>query len=190
MTELEAANRALMLLGVAPIGSLSDTTQAARCMSILMDGTKKAVLCEFPWAFALRIVPLSTTTGSIPGYKYVFTKPSDALEVRRVYSSGGNAPMEFRVVGSKIGANESAGKVEYVANVADLDDWPRPIQECLVTRLACDAAMTLEGTPGVAQMLFQKYTAMASHAAEVSIAEEQPPLNRAADHRNYVNARE
>ena len=187
MTNLEAANRALALLGVAPIGSLNDATQAARCMSALIDGTKKAVLCEFPWAFALRIVPLTPATGSVSGYDYAFVRPSDALEVRRVYRTGGKDPMEFRVVGSLIGANESAGEIEYVA---DLGDWPPPMAECFVTRLACDAAMTLTGAAGIAQMLYQKYTVMASHAAEVSSVEEQPPITRAAGFRDYVYTRE
>ena len=135
-------------------------------------------------------MPLGSPSGSVSGYKYAFAKPADTLEVRRVYSTAGNAPMEFRVVGNKIGANESSGKIEYVADVTDLDQWPVPIQECLVTRLACDAAMTLTSTPGIVQILYQKYVAMASHAAEVSIAEEQPPINRRADFRSYTNVRE
>lgn len=189
MTELEAANRALMLLGVAPIGSLADLTQAARVMSILMDGTKKAVLCEFPWPFVLRIVPLARASGSVPGYEYAFVRPADALDIQRVYSAVGNAPMEYRIVGGLIGAHESAGKVEYVANVTDLNDWPRSIQECFVTRLAADAAMTLTGSPDVVSLLLRRYTAAASHAQEVSVVEEGNPINRRADIRNSYSAR-
>lgn len=189
MTELEAANRALMLLGVAPIGSLGDSTQAARCMNLLMDGTKKAVLCEFPWAFALRIEPLTATGGSIPGCANIYAKPSGALEVRRIYNDAGTAIREFRVVGGLIGTNGAASKVEYVANVSDLNTWPVPMAECLAARLASDAAMTLTGAAGLASMLMQKYMTLASHAAQTSIAEEQPPINRAKDHRDYVNVR-
>ncbi len=188
MTELEAANRALMLLGVAPVGSLSDATQAARCMKLLMDGTRKAVLCEFPWAFALRISPLSGAAGSIPGCSNLYSRPSDALEVRRVYNSQGVATEDFRVVGSLIGSNGALSKVEYVADI-DIGSWPVPMLECLTTRLASDAAMTLTGAANVASMLFQKYMTLASHAAQTSIAEEQPPINRQNDHRDYVNVR-
>lgn len=49
MTDLEAANRALTLLGVAPIGSLSEATQAARVISRLLGETKKAVFADYPW---------------------------------------------------------------------------------------------------------------------------------------------
>ena len=48
MTDLEAANRALILIGVAPVGSMSDASQPARTMQRLMDGTKRVVLSEFP----------------------------------------------------------------------------------------------------------------------------------------------
>ena len=48
MTDLEAANRALVLIGVAPIGALSDASQPARTMRRMLDGTKRVVLSEFP----------------------------------------------------------------------------------------------------------------------------------------------
>lgn len=190
MTDLEAANRALVLIGVEVIGSLNDNGKAARVMNGMMDASKRAVLNEFPWTFATRIVPL-TKGGSVAGYSYSFAKPSDALSIRRVYGNDAFRGLaEFRVVGNYIGANISSGSVEYTAYVSDLEQWPQHIAECLVTRLAADTAVTLTGDGNLGSALLNKYAAMASHAAQVSVTEENVPPLRMADYRGgYADAR-
>ena len=187
MTDLDAANRALILIGVEPVGSLSDHSKAARTMAGLLEHTKKTVLNEFPWTFANRIVPLTRASGSVAGYSYAFTKPADALNISRVYGSDDfKSPAESRVVGNLIGANVASGSVEYTAYVADLDSWPQQIQECLVTRLASDAATSMTGNAQLSIALLQKYTALANHAAQTSVNEENIPTIRASD---YINTR-
>lgn len=193
MTDLEAANRALMLLGVAPIGSLSDSHQAARVMNAQLPNAKRTVLNEFPFNFALRIEPLTPAGGSVAGYAHVFAKPSSALNVQRVYSNTDfRGVAEFRVVGNLIAANIEGGSVEYTAFVSDLNTWPQHVQECLVTRLASDAAVSLTGDGNLMQAMLQKYMTLASHAAEVSVVEENVPPMRRADYspRGYVEARQ
>ena len=189
MTDLDAANRALILIGVETVGSLSDHSKAARTMAGQIEPAKKTVLNEFPWTFANRIVPLTGASGSVAGYSNVFSKPSDALNISRVYGSDNfKSPSEFRVVGSLIAANVSSGSVEYKAYVSDLDSWPQQIQECLVTRLASDVAITLTGNAQLSIALMQKYTALANHAAQTSVNEENIPTIRAGEYVNIRNA--
>jgi len=194
MTDLDAANRALVMIGVEPIGSLSDRNKAARVMSGLLPETKKAVLNEFPWDYALRIEPLEIKTGvTIKGYSHVFKFPTDALSVQRVYGNDTfKGTVDYRIVGGNIGANIDSGSVEYVAWVENLNDWPRHVQECLVTRLASDAAISLTGDGNLMQALLQKYMTLASHAAEISVTEENVANMRKAEYSrpNYVEARQ
>jgi hypothetical protein len=193
MTDLEAVNRALTLIAVEPIGSLSDNTKVARTMNALKAGTKKIVLTEFPWSFAMRIIKLSPGGGTPPSsYSHAFTYPSDCLAVRRLY--GGTdfrGVAEFRVLYSGstlfIAANISAGEIEYIAHIENLDIWPMQIQECFVTRLASDAASALTGSPQMASALLEKYIALARSASQTSVAEENIPPGRAAD---YVRVRQ
>ncbi len=187
MSDLEIVNRALILIGAEPIGSLSDHNKTARIMSGLLSQTKRTVLNEFPFTFALRIEPLTRASGSIAGYPYVFSKPSNALNVSRVYSSDAyKGTADFRVVGNLIGANISSGSVEYTAYVDDVSSWPQHIQECLATRLASDAATSLTGQPQLAVSLLQKYMALANHAAQTSVNEENISPIRSSD---YVSGR-
>ena len=187
MTDLQIVNRALVLIGVEPIGSLLDHSKTARIMSGLLPQTKRTVLNEFPFTFSLRIEPLTKANGSIAGYANVFTKPSGALNITRLYSNEDfHAAVEFRVVGNLIATNIASGSVEYTIYVDDPDTWPQHIQECLATRLASDAATSLTGNPQLSVSLLQKYMALANHAAQTSVNEENVSPIRTSD---YIQTR-
>ena len=67
MTDLEAANRTLILLAVEPVGSLSENVKAARVVSSLLPHCKRVVLNEFPWPLAMRTAPLAPQPGPDAG---------------------------------------------------------------------------------------------------------------------------
>lgn len=188
MTDLEVVNRALTFIGVAPIGSLNDNTQTARVMAALLPDTKRVVLNEFPWSFAMRIDPLVASSSPAPaGYSYAFEYPAGALNVQRVYDATGfRGVAEYRVIGNVIGANVPSGTVEYTAFVEDVSSWPRQIAECLTTRLASDAATALTGSMQVSMGLLEKYMTLARVASQTSVVEENVPPARVTD---YVQAR-
>lgn len=187
MTDLDIANRALVLIGAETIGSLSDKNKAARTMSGALTDTKRAVLSEFPWTFNNRIEPLEKTSGSVPGYSNVFKRPSDALNIHRVYGSDKNSGIaDYRQVNNLIAANISSGSVEYSAYIDDVNIWPANLQECLAIRLASYAAITMTGNPQLSTALQQQYMMLANLAAQGSANEENtPPMRRA----EYVNSR-
>ena len=187
MTDLDIANRALVLIGVETIGSLSDHSKAARTMSGALADAKHAVLSEFPWSFNTRIEKLVSTSGSVSGYSNVFKRPSDALNIYRVYGSDKNSGIaEYRQVNNLIAANISSGSVEYAAYIDNVDTWPAQLQECLATRLASDTAVTMTSNAQLGTALYQKYMMLANHAAQGSVNEENiPPMRRS----EYVNSR-
>lgn len=188
MTNLSVINRALTLIGVEPIGSLNDSSKAARTMNALMEETKRIVLNEFPWSFAMRIEPLTPSVSAPPaGYIKAFAYPAGALSIHRVYSDTDfRGVAEFRVIGNLIAANIESGSVEYTAMIEALEGWPVHIAECLVHRLASDAATALTGSPQLAMTMLEKYMALARAASQTSVVEENVPPARATD---YINAR-
>ena len=191
MADLKVVNRALNLLGVEPIASLADSSKTPRIMSALLEDTRKVVLNEFPWSFAVRIDPLGASSPGIGGYLYRYAYPGEALNVCRVYSDKDfRGIAEFRVLnggsGNVIATNVASGKVEYIADVARLDLWPRQILECLATRLASDAAVQLTGSGQMMSALLEKYMMLARAAAQSSVVEENVPPLRADQ---YVKAR-
>ncbi len=195
MTDKIVVNRALNLLGVNPIATLDDATKAARIMKGLLTETKKVVLNEFPWAFAMRIEPLVPKGAGSGGYAYRFAYPEKvvsgvpvrALAVYRVYSDTDfRGVAEFRVIGDDILANIATGSVEYIDYVEDVSKWPVQVMECLVHRLASDAAVQLTGSAQLMSGLLEKYMMLARAASQTSVVEENVPPLRATD---YIDAR-
>ena len=183
MTDLEAANRALVLIGVAPIGALSDASQPARTMRRMLDGTKRVVLSEFPWSFAHRAASLSPTADvPPPGFLHVFVYPSDAVNIDRV-TDGLRTLVPFQTLeGGRIAANVERGHVEYTAWIPDLGAWRGDVAECFVTRLASDAAATLTGSQQLAMALLEKYYRLVREAQQAGVVEEYSPFDLAVDY--------
>ena len=182
MTDLEAANRALTLLAVEPVGALSENVKAARVVSSLLPHCKRVVLSEFPWPFAMRTAPLVPQPGPEAG---VFQYPTGALNVRRVIDLV-NTSKPFRVEGPLIYCDIQWGKAEYTADVQELGAWSVQVLECLTTRLASDAASTLTGSPQMAMSLLEKYAMLAKLAMQTAAAEERMGQPRNTD---YIDAR-
>jgi len=197
MTDLECANRALHMLGVAPIGSLTDDTQAARVMNGMLPLTKRAVLSEFAWSFALRLDELAeSTVPAPPGFSFTFDIPSDVENIIQVYR--GRVTIEDRnvrthlvklnyiVQGNIICTNERQCSVEYTYANTDLLSWSAAACEALAVRLASDTAAALTGGQENGMTLLQKYQYMAQNAVGRSAAQEDiaPQLNT-----HYVDSR-
>lgn len=182
MTDLEAANRTLILLAVEPVGSLSENVKAARVVSSLLPHCKRVVLNEFPWPFAMRTAPLAPQPGPDAG---VFQYPAGALNVRRVIDLV-NTSKPFRVEGPLVYCDVQWAKAEYTADVQDLGAWSAQVLECLTTRLASDSANMLTGSPQLAMSLLEKYATLVRLAMQTAAVEGcAPPLRN----RDYVDVR-
>jgi hypothetical protein len=192
MTELEAANRALMFLGVEQIASLNDDGKPARVMRELLPSTKKLVLTEFPWSFATRITALAPAYAAAPeGFGKSFAYPSGALAVRKVYEGTAHKRFTefsvFEISGVRyVAAQLESGNIEYVENIDSVALWPEQAAECLAARLASDAAVTLDGSPELSVSMMQKYAILAQNAAQTSVVERQFYPARAS---HYIDVR-
>lgn len=192
MTDLEAANRALILLGVAPVGSLSDTTQAARVMNGLITLTKRAVLSDFAWPFALRLRTLAESTEAAPpGWSHTWVYPGGVACLYQVYESTHRMKVPFIVVQGASGTsvictNERGVSVEYTELVENLALWRGGAAEAFVNRLASDAAVALTGSGENAGAFLQKYSLLLAAARAGAVNEEHVPQQRAT---HYIDVR-
>lgn len=179
MSDLEAANRALILLGVEPVTSLAENIKAARIMLALLQHCKRVVLSEFPWPFAMNTVALSQVA---PGR---FSYPAGALNVYRVVDMRGD-PVPFEVEWNQIHADVAGGFVKYTMCLSNLEHWAPQVVECFITRLASDAANSLTGTPQLAMSLLEKYGLLVRLAIQTAAVEKnEKPL----ENTDYVDAR-
>lgn len=189
MTDLEAANKALVLLGVAPVGSLSDDTVAARTMNRMIEPAKLAVLSEFAWSFALRLAALAATAGTPPpGWSHTFGIPGDVENILQVYrgrvtyEDGRHVrthlvKLNFIVAGGVICTNEADCSLEYTYKNINISSWSDAAVEALVTRLASDCAAALTGGQQNGMALLQKYQYLVANArARSAVTEDIAPM--------------
>lgn len=189
MTELEAANKALALLGVAPIGSLNDGTNAARTVKRLLPLTMKAVLSEFAWSFAVRLQPLSLLNEAAPaGYLYVCEYPADAVYVKEVYDDC-RRKVRYDVTNAggkkKICTSRMPLNAECVIDVP-LNSWDNLAADALTYRLASDCASALNQSIGVANALLERYSLLAAMARNASTTEGE---DRVQSRTRYIDVR-
>ena len=188
MKRLEAANKALTLLGVSPITSFDLDVQAARVMKGLFQSVERAVLCEFPWSFALRLTPLTAVPVDVAvrpvGWEFAFLYPPRAVSLYQVYI-GNMIKTHYIVQNGLIWLNVASASVEYTVEI-DFEDWPGLVAEALTARLASDAASALAGSPQLASMLLDKYGVLVAIAHRNSLNEENVQQKKAS---HYLDVR-
>ena len=188
MTRLEAANKALTLLGVATITSLDQDIQAARVMKELFPSVERAVLLEYPWTPGTRSLDPITGGNASGGWRHAFRYPSDAAAILQVYAPApiGIRKVHYAVHGDIIYANEPGARAEFIAET-DFETWPDLAAEAFTARLASDAAAALAGSPQLASALLEKYGVLVSIAKNNALNEENVPQRRAS---KYLDVRQ
>jgi hypothetical protein len=188
MTELEAANRALTMLGLASITALDQDIQAARVISSLFAQTAMAVLAEFPWSFALEFAELEEAppgTDLPRGWNFAWVYPA-AAALYRVYGTGRAAKIDYVTANGFIFTREPGAWAEYTNAGSDVSGWPALASEAFVIRLAAAAAPALAGSPQLGANLLQQYVAFVELAKGNSMNDERVARRSAS---RYVDVR-
>ena len=143
-----------MLVGANPIQTLEDETTEALVATEFYGATKRRLLAEYPWRFAVKIVSLAEDATPPPAsiFTYAYHLPSDAITVRSIIEQAASIatpgvsqipPRQgYEIVGSKLMCNLSPCYLEYTANV-DESEFPPHFIEALVNALASAFAMPI-----------------------------------------------
>ena len=80
--DINIINRALALLGVSSITSLSDTSKPAATASVLWDDTRAAVFRSHPWnCLTKRVAQAQSSTTPAYGYTYQYQLQAEFLRI-------------------------------------------------------------------------------------------------------------
>jgi hypothetical protein len=199
VSETQIANKALLLINVAPVSSLDEQSQAARALSLAFAPTRDALLREFPWNFAARCAALTEVAGeSRPGWLHVYQYPGDCLFARRLFSGAALGKVErerFEIVSSdgvrstcglRVLADLPEAWLEYTARIEDVTKFDALFVELLATRLAADLAYSLIGQERVAEYCYRKAELLARRAGTVAASE---GVREVTQSRRYVEVR-
>ena len=157
MTKVEIINKALTLIGAAPITSIDDDTNNARVMNRIYDISLRSILSECLWNFATKRRLLATSTDTLEWYdsgvNIVYARPSDCI---RIFSTN-NDDSVWKEEGDYIISDTSGLGVKYVVYIDTPSKYPASFVDAFVDRLAADAAFMILNNKTMAQTLLEKY---------------------------------
>lgn len=150
-------NRALSLLGAEPITSLSDNTPEAQIASRFYDTSRKAILSEAPWDFALKRDELNQTTDTVEWYEnqenFIFQLPSDIIRIWRISSDSVNWRIEQEYL---ICDSDEVG-ILYVFDQTDTTKYSPSFVDAFADKLAADMCYAVINSNTEAKLLLEKY---------------------------------
>ena len=187
---VEVVNRALGYLGEGPIQSMDEKSVPANSARLIYDSVRRAVLREFNWSFAIKLVTLARMDETPPDYRFAYTLPFDCVKVLRPRRPGVPSYIQdrdimFEVRGNTLFATETPLMLEYIADVPDETMFDDLFAEAFAYKLASELAMPVAQSPSGKESNYQLYLHTVGKAAAVSGRETKDSLSG----NPYVEAR-
>jgi len=188
--KLDIINLALMRIGESPIQSLEEGSTPANSAKALYDMSRRAVLRDFDWSFAMKTssLPLLADEGEEAGV-YVCSVPADCLRVVQVLrryeaniargTAGFYTSNEwFRVQGNKLYVRTPVPYVRYVRDEENTNLFDAKFIEALSYKLAGELAMPVRQSESLMASMLNAYQGLVGTAAEESQNEHEPALSQ------------
>ncbi len=139
-TQLDICNSALIKLGAEPISALTDNNKRAKLCNQQYQKSKRKMLYDDPWNFAIARIELTANAGVTPvfGFDNEFDLPLDSLRILSFSETG----RDWKIEGDKLLANGETVLVRYIADV-DEDLFTPSFEEALALRIAYDLSYSL-----------------------------------------------
>ena len=143
ITKTDILNKALTLIGAAPIINIDDDSNNARILNRVYETALRSVLSEAKWNFATKRSLLSVVT-DVPewydtGETKVYQKPADMI---RIYGMS-VSDAAWREEGDLIYSDTDGLGVRYVYFLDVPSKYPSYFSDALIDRLASDIAYAI-----------------------------------------------
>ena len=157
ISRTEIVNKALTLVGAAPVVNIDDDAENARVVNRVYELSLKSILSEAPWNFALRRSLLAQTT-DVPdwydtGEVYVYQRPNECIRIFRANDDDAT----WKVLGETIVSDTDDLGVEYVYYLNTPSKYSSSFVEAFVDKLCADIAFMILNSKTVAETFLEKY---------------------------------
>jgi hypothetical protein len=139
---------------------------------VFYEPTRRAVLRDFNWNFALRTARLAQLQQNHSGFRYAFSLPADCLRV--VNLLGGNewsSGPSFAVRSGNLLTDKEDAEIEYIFDCRDPSMFDDKFIEALSYKLASELAMPVKGSPELMSNYMNVYQTFVDQAATLSSEE-------------------
>ena len=165
-SEVSICNRALRVLGVAPIMALGEDSKAGSWAQETYADLRDALLAEYPWNFAIwRAVLAASNVAPAWGHQFLYPLPADCLRVLAVEGEPEARIEPYRIEGRAIATDAPAPlRIRYIARVTDPAQFGPLFVDALAARLAAEGAFHFTGSTSREEQLRQAYRELAANA--------------------------
>lgn len=157
ITKTDIVNKALTMVGAAPVISIDDDTNNARILNRVYEIALKSVLAECKWNFATKRSNLSAVVNTLDfndiGEENVYAKPTDMI---RIFSTN-PVRAQWREEGDYIISDSSDLGVRYVYYLDTPSKYPIYFVEAFADKLASDIAYAIVNSATLATTFIEKY---------------------------------
>jgi hypothetical protein len=171
ITKTDILNKALTLIGAAPVTNIDDETNNARILSRVYETALRSVLSECKWNFATKRALLSVVT-DVPdwydiGEVYVYAKPIDMI---RIWGSN-DRNATWREEGDYIYSDTQGLGFRYVYYLDTPSKYPSYFVDALVDRLCADISYAVVNSSTLGDKYKQLYEAVSLPKAQASCSQ-------------------
>jgi len=146
-SQVDIANRALIVIGADRITSFSDNTLEAKTVNQAYDGVKQFVLKSYPWNCATKRATCALLADTpVSEYSYKFRLPNDCLRVIRAYPEGKGSDYNWSVEGRDILSDQATLSVKYVSSDVSESLLDAHVISVIVYRLALEIAYSISAS--------------------------------------------
>ena len=165
-SEVSICNRALRIIGMAPISALGEDSKAGSWADASYSDARDGLLAEYPWNFAIKRAALAASaTEPEWGPTYLYALPADCLRVLAVEGEPEERVDPWKVEGRYIATDGVAPlNIRYIAKVTDPAQWSPLFVDALVARLAAEGAFTFTGSTSREEQLRAAYRDVVANA--------------------------
>lgn len=161
---VDLASNALLLIGDNPISSFDDPGAGAQVAGALYPDTKRRLLSEHPWSFALkqqRLNKLSQTPDILTNYNNAFQVPADSIRFWSLKRWG-----DYDIIGDLVFTNQTEILATYVFDVNEVE-LPPHFVKALEYTLASDFAIAIMENEKLATLFTEKALLFSSKAMAI-----------------------
>ena len=161
---VDLASNALLLIGDNPISSFDDPGAGAQVAGALYPDTKRRLLSEHPWSFALkqqRLNKLSQSPDILTNYNNAFQVPADLIRFWSLKRWG-----DYDIIGDLVFTNQTELLATYVFDVDEVE-LPPHFVKALEYTLASDFAIAIMENEKLATLFTEKALLFSSKAMAI-----------------------
>lgn len=160
-SKIDVVSSALVLIGDAPINTLTGSGRAQAVANALYDNTVKTELSKHRWGFARKKEQISLTTDTPIGNEWqsIYQLPTDLISLIKI-----EPRINYQIYGDKLHCNATqAIYADYIYEAAE-SEWPFYFTKMVEYALALDFATSIRDSSTIQQSMAALYEAAARNA--------------------------